>query len=343
MKSDQSWGFTAAPDFPRICRELASVGCVVGLVTMKGEKPVTLIDTRTARVPAGMASRPVAGAADHWRVVADDQTKAALGIRPVRVEGFTATRLTEPDPWAKAAEQDQTRLGSLRRFIASKADATWTTGDGTKVRVQAMSDSHLHFALAKAYRGEYIDSASRLAGIDALKAEAARRLLRTWGLAVEMSKHSGPAVAMDLETQTVKPAQTAPQPIGRVVSYEPGSARISLFGTGGAAGGTSGIFDFKTSPPVSGPLLVAEAQRRVEAATRSLIGAPVVLTPDGRLAAQKKIQQTIQDSLGDHYAVQVDLVGGPFGLTANVKVDEKPARPYAPEHMPPYMRSPFDR
>lgn len=339
MKPNESWGFTAAPDFPRICRELASVGCVVGLVTMKGEKPVTLIDTRTAKVPAGVASRPVAGAAEHWKVVADDQTKAALGIRPVRVEGFTATRLTEPDPWAAASAEDRSRLASLRMFVGKHADSTWTTADGSKVRVQAMSDSHLHYALAKAYRGEYPDSASRLAGIDALKAEAARRLLRTWGLAVEPSKPAG-------YTPPSAPAQ--PQPIGRVVSCEPGSARISLFGTGGAAGGTSGIFDFKTSPPVSGPLLVAEAQRRVEAATRSLIGAPVVLTPEGKAQAAERIRSTIQDSLGDHYAVQVDLAGGPFGLTANVKVDEKPARPYAPgrmdrDYMPPYMRSPFDR
>lgn len=336
MKPNQEWGFTAAPDFPRICRELGQTGCVVGLVTMKGETPVTLIDTRTARVPAGMASRPVAGAPS-WHVVAGNASKAALGVRPVRVEGFTATRLTEPAPVAPP-NPDAGRLASLRMFIASKADATWTTGDGSKVRVQAMSDSHLHFALAKAYRGEYVDSASRLAGIDALKAEAARRLLRTWGLAPEPAK-----VAVDTETQTVKPGQTAPQPIGRVVSYEPGSARISLFGMGAGSGGTSGIFDFKTSPPTSGPLLVAEAQRRVEAATRSLIGAPVVLTPDGRLSAQKKIQQTIQDSLGAHYSVDVDLVGGPFGLTANVKVEEKPAGRMDRDYMPPYMRSPFDR
>lgn len=338
MKPNQEWGFTAAPDFPRICRELAQTGCVVGLVTMKGERPVTLIDTRSAKVPAGEASRAVIGAPAHWRIVADDRTKAALGIRPVRVEGFTATRLTEPDPWAKAAEQDQTRLASLRRFVGQHTDSTWTTADGSKVRVQAMSDSHLHYALAKAYRGEYPDSASRLAGIDALKAEAARRLLRTWGLSVEPAK-----VAINTETQTVKPAQTAPQPIGRVVSYEPGSARISLFGTGGAAGGTSGIFDFKTSPPTSGPFLVAEAQRRIEAATRSLIGAPVVLTPDGKVQAAKKIKQTIQDSLGAHYSVDVDLVGGPFGLTANVKVEEKPAGRMDRDYMPPYMRSPFDR
>lgn len=70
-----------------------------------------------------------------------------------------------------------------------------------------------------------------------------------------------------------------------------------------------------------------------EAATKTLIGAPVVLTPEGKAQAAERIRSTIQDSLGDHYAVQVDLAGGLFGLTANVKVDEKPARPYAPGRM----------
>lgn len=204
MRPDQKWGFTATPDFPRICRELAQTGCAVGLVTMKGERPVTLIDTRTAKVPPGAASRPVVGAAPHWHVVADDQTKAALGVRPVRVEGFKASAL-EATPQAtldKTAEQNA-RFVSRRMFIASRADATWTQADGTKIRVQAMSDSHLHFALAKAYRNEYGTSADRLTGIDALKAEAARRLLRFWGLVdapgytppsapAKPSVHSGP-------------------------------------------------------------------------------------------------------------------------------------------------------
>ena len=91
MKPNAEWSFTAHPDVPRICRELAQTGCAVGLVTMKGERPVTLIDTRTAKVPPGVASRPVVGAAPHWHMVADDPTKAALGVRPVRVEGFQPT------------------------------------------------------------------------------------------------------------------------------------------------------------------------------------------------------------------------------------------------------------
>ena len=334
MTPNAEWGFTAHPDFPRICRELASVGCAVGLVTMKGEKPVTLVDTQAkgVQVPAGVASAAVAGTLGRWRVVAGEQTKAALGVRPVRVEGFKASAL-EATPQAtldKTAEQNA-RFASLRMFIASRADATWTQADGTKIRVQAMSDSHLHFALAKAYRKRENRPAGTT-GIEALKAEAARRLLRFWGLAPEStaSVHSGAHVAMDLETQTVKPAQVAPpSTIGRVVSYDPRSATVQLFGTGGQAGGTSGLFDFKTGPMPRGPFLVEEATRRVEAATRSLIGAQVILTPEGRAQAQRKIQTTIQDAMGPHYSVGVELVGGPFGITANVSVDER---------LPPYMR-----
>jgi len=39
-----------------------------------------------------------------------------------------------------------------------------------------MSDSHLHFALAKAYRAEYPDARSRQTGVEALHSEALRRL-----------------------------------------------------------------------------------------------------------------------------------------------------------------------
>jgi hypothetical protein len=226
MKPNAEWGFTAHPDFPRICRELAETGCAVGLVTMKGESPVTLIDMQAkgTQVPAGVASAAVAGTGGRWRVVSGDKVKPATGVRPVRVEGYKASTLAapapEPCPWEKANAEDRARLASLRMFVARHADSTWTTADGSKVRVQAMSDSHLHYALAKAYRGEYPDSASRLAGIDALKAEAARRLLRTWGLSVEPSKPAG-------YTPPSAPAQ--PQPIGRVISYDQGSAKIQLF------------------------------------------------------------------------------------------------------------------
>lgn len=52
----------------------------------------------------------------------------------------------------------------------------WTSGDGSRAPVASMTDAHLHYALAKAGRGEYPDSASRAAGVRALKLEAFRRL-----------------------------------------------------------------------------------------------------------------------------------------------------------------------
>lgn len=184
MKPDSEWGFTATPDFPRICRELEQTGAVVGRVAMKGETPVTLIDTRTAKVPGGHASRSVVGAPAHWRVVAGSCEKAALGIRPVTVRAWNkvpvfTTPGVLPDPPCNPAER--TKLDQLARFerlAEGNLDTLWTTGDGSKVRVSAMSDSPLFFALAKAFRGEYYVSADRQKGIEALKLEAARRLLK---------------------------------------------------------------------------------------------------------------------------------------------------------------------
>jgi hypothetical protein len=54
--------------------------------------------------------------------------------------------------------------------------ALWTDSDGSRVRVADMTSAHLHYALAKAERGEYPDSICRQLGIRALKIEAFRRL-----------------------------------------------------------------------------------------------------------------------------------------------------------------------
>lgn len=62
---------------------------------------------------------------------------------------------------------DQTEPNQVRR---------WTTGDGTRIPVGNMTDSHLFYALAKAKRGEYPDTASRATGVCALELEAFRRL-----------------------------------------------------------------------------------------------------------------------------------------------------------------------
>jgi hypothetical protein len=56
---------------------------------------------------------------------------------------------------------------------------TWTTGDGGRVSIRYMSNSHLFYAIAKAHRGEYPDQHARRTGVDALKREALRRLAKT--------------------------------------------------------------------------------------------------------------------------------------------------------------------
>ena len=68
----------------------------------------------------------------------------------------------------------------LKRFeyisgrIEASKDATWQTGAGETIRVQAMNSSHLHYAIAKGLRGEY--HAHRT--IMHLENEALRRLVK---------------------------------------------------------------------------------------------------------------------------------------------------------------------
>lgn len=56
--------------------------------------------------------------------------------------------------------------------------ATWTSQDGRETLVRGMSPSHLHYALAKGYRGEYIDGSIAKRNFPALEAEALRRLVK---------------------------------------------------------------------------------------------------------------------------------------------------------------------
>jgi hypothetical protein len=85
-----------------------------------------------------------------------------------------------------AAEIEADRARSLARLVKKVQDViestgleSWTCGDGRAVLVKDMTDSHLHFAIAKAFRNEYPDSRSRDTGVEALKREALRRLLRS--------------------------------------------------------------------------------------------------------------------------------------------------------------------
>jgi hypothetical protein len=177
------WGFTAEPDFPRICRELEDAGCAFGVVCQNGGT-VTVFHSKKCQVgPLRAHARIVTDAPNWWCVAGDHSARIILERQgPVSVRGYGAP--PSPPAAAKAiglraeAEAIQLhQLAQLRKAVAAYADATWTQADGAKVRVQAMSDAHLHFALAKAYRGEFAVSADRMTGIEALKAEATRRLL----------------------------------------------------------------------------------------------------------------------------------------------------------------------
>lgn len=82
----------------------------------------------------------------------------------------------------KVRERQQKALAALYREerLANLTEPNqvrkWTGGDGTRIAVSRMSESHLFYALAKARRGEYPDSYSRQTGIEALEVEAFRRL-----------------------------------------------------------------------------------------------------------------------------------------------------------------------
>jgi hypothetical protein len=69
----------------------------------------------------------------------------------------------------------------INDLIRTKAEGLWTTGDGGRVPVAGMSDSHLFYALAKARRGEYPDTYSRKVEVRTLEAEVLRRLLKVVG------------------------------------------------------------------------------------------------------------------------------------------------------------------
>jgi hypothetical protein len=52
----------------------------------------------------------------------------------------------------------------------------WISADGGRLRIADMTDSHLFFALAKGYRGEYGAGGFAARQMPKLEAEAARRL-----------------------------------------------------------------------------------------------------------------------------------------------------------------------
>lgn len=100
MQAKCEWGFTAKPDFARICRELASQGAAVGRVTMKGEKPVTLVDMHSTAgrnvIRLNVHHAYVTGTMNRWTVLSGDHVQAVLALAPVKVEGFAATDMVVP-------------------------------------------------------------------------------------------------------------------------------------------------------------------------------------------------------------------------------------------------------
>lgn len=105
------------------------------------------------------------------------QSLGSLLALPVTQDAIEAARhrreLIESEAVQAAAK--------INQMIRERADGLWTTGDGSRVRVDAMSDSHLFYALAKARRGEYPDTYSRKVEVSALEAEVLRRLLKVVG------------------------------------------------------------------------------------------------------------------------------------------------------------------
>lgn len=61
----------------------------------------------------------------------------------------------------------------LNRLFAGNEDATWASARGD-VRVHSMSDSHLHYAIAKGLRGEY----EYPRDLRVLQIEVVRRILK---------------------------------------------------------------------------------------------------------------------------------------------------------------------
>jgi len=73
------------------------------------------------------------------------------------------------------ADWHKRQLQAIEGRLAASKDAEWMTGRGEIVRVQAMSGSHLFYAIAKGYRGEYPPQYAR--ALIHLENEAMRRLI----------------------------------------------------------------------------------------------------------------------------------------------------------------------
>lgn len=82
-----------------------------------------------------------------------------------------AAPVNPPDP----RDEKLKRLEAVRELIAKHADDLWLSENGRSIKTREMHKSHLYFALAKAYRGEY-PSGEFKGRVDKLEVEALRRL-----------------------------------------------------------------------------------------------------------------------------------------------------------------------
>lgn len=81
----------------------------------------------------------------------------------------------------KAGRKAERKARTEKRWAlrsADMVDAIWQASDGA-VYICQMTDAHLFFALAKGYRGEYVNLVHQRA-LPALEKEAQFRLVRKW-------------------------------------------------------------------------------------------------------------------------------------------------------------------
>jgi hypothetical protein len=133
------WGFTAKPDFARICRELAESGASVGRVSTKGSAPVTLVRSGSAAdqtlTRKQLFASYVTGAAD-WFVLSGDHVAALLEPRPspVRVEAFGLPPAgAPPAPPAPPVAPRTVRVQHRFPKVGQMSTAEYLAGAGQKL------------------------------------------------------------------------------------------------------------------------------------------------------------------------------------------------------------------
>jgi hypothetical protein len=178
-KPTQEWGFTAKPDFARICREVAATGADVARVSMRGSNPITLVRRDSAADAARARKRLFASnvtAVTGWVVLAGDHVAAVLEPKPepVRVEAFggrtaidleTATRTpgaVAPPPVApvtvKVRKGSGAGAGSIVEYIwgdqLRKPEPGWNAFLDVDGKVHGSSDFGRRRAVGTIVSGE---------------------------------------------------------------------------------------------------------------------------------------------------------------------------------------------